>query len=88
MRGALDVDGIQCDDLGGRNGEPGDLKRVVGDLKTSKGRMRTGVYQTSDQAELLPAKKRIDPTAKTANKPSVKTSSKKNNHRKNNATFV
>uniref|UniRef100_A0A8C2PNN2 Regulator of G protein signaling 12b n=1 Tax=Cyprinus carpio TaxID=7962 RepID=A0A8C2PNN2_CYPCA len=88
VRGALDVDGIRCDDLGGRNGELGDLERVVGDLKTSKGRMRTGVYQTSDQAELLPVKKRIDPTAKTAIKPSVKTSSKKNNHSKNNATFV
>uniref|UniRef100_A0A673IFS3 Regulator of G-protein signaling 12-like n=1 Tax=Sinocyclocheilus rhinocerous TaxID=307959 RepID=A0A673IFS3_9TELE len=88
VRGALDVDGIRCDDLGGRNGELGDLERVVGDLKTSKGRMRTGVYQTSDRAELLPVKKRIDPTAKTAIKPSVKTSSKKNNHSKNNATFV
>ncbi len=82
------MDGIRCDDLGDRNGELGDLERVVGDLKTSKGRMRTGVYQTSDQAELLPVKKRIDPTAKTAIKPSVKTSSKKNNHSKNNATFV
>uniref|UniRef100_A0A671RTU1 Regulator of G-protein signaling 12-like n=1 Tax=Sinocyclocheilus anshuiensis TaxID=1608454 RepID=A0A671RTU1_9TELE len=88
VRGVLDVDGIRCDDLGGRNGELGGLERVVGDLKTSKGRMRTGVYQTSDQAELLPVKKCVDPTTKTAIKPSVKTSSKKNNHSKNNATFV
>ncbi|KAK2909060.1 hypothetical protein Q8A67_004897 [Cirrhinus molitorella] len=80
VRGALDVDGIRCDDLGAPNGELGGLERVVGDLKTSKGRMRRGVYQTSDQPEQLPVKKRIDPTAKTAIKPPVKTSSKKNNH--------
>ncbi|CAM4482985.1 unnamed protein product [Leuciscus chuanchicus] len=85
VRGALDVDGIRCDDLGGQNGG---MERVLDDLKTHKGRMRTGVYQTSGQGEMLPAKKRIDPSTKTATKPPMKTSRKKNNHIKNNATFV
>ncbi|KAG1956484.1 regulator of G-protein signaling 12b [Pimephales promelas] len=85
MRGALDVDGIRCDDFGGQNGS---LERVVDDLKTHKGRTRRGIYQTSGQGEMLPVKKRIDPSTKTATKPSMKTSRKKNNHSKNNATFV
>jgi len=85
VRGALDVDGIRCDDFGGQNGS---LERVVDDLKTHKGRTRRGIYQTSGQGEMLPVKKRIDPSTKTATKPLMKTSRKKNNHSKNNATFV
>ncbi|KAI7810982.1 regulator of G-protein signaling 12 [Triplophysa rosa] len=88
VRGALDVDGIQCDDPGGRHGDSGGLGSVAGDLKTCKGRMRTGVYQTSDQAELSHVKKPIDPRVRRTNKPSVKASNKKNSQGKNNATFV
>lgn len=88
MRGALDVDGIQCDDPSGRHGDSGGLDSVAGDLKTCKGRMRTGVYQTSDQAEQPHVKKPIDPRVRRANKPSVKASNKKNSQGKNNATFV
>ncbi|TRY87600.1 hypothetical protein DNTS_005988 [Danionella cerebrum] len=88
VRAALDVDGIRSEDPASQNGDSGGLERMPGDLKNCKGRMRTGVYQTSEQAQLLPLKKHSDLSAKTAIKPSVKTSNSKNNHNKNNATFV
>ncbi|XP_028832122.1 regulator of G-protein signaling 12b isoform X2 [Denticeps clupeoides] len=53
----LDVDQVHLEDSGKKSAGLGPgLEEVAGDLRSRRGRMRTGVYQNSDQRSLLPVK--------------------------------
>ncbi|KAG5286269.1 hypothetical protein AALO_G00012910 [Alosa alosa] len=63
---ALDVDRVHSEPRGRRPRDAGlgpGMDRVVGDLQSRRGRMRTGVYQTSNLPSLLPVRAQQDSQA-------------------------